>query len=347
MQQFIGVCRTKLASVCGYTFDVTHVTCHLCWTILCALCINFTVGLELRGQSPALTEVPPGLPTDIVELDMGNNEITGIGADSFTGLSSVVEIKLDYNNISYIDEVALLPCLSLLRLELSFNKLTSLPTTLGPNSPNLIYLSIGYNPCTIEVNWFSQFRSLQTLDMRKSGMTDPPNDLFNGLSNLKKLKLENMKPPNLTERTVSLEILQYSDHIGSIIPDENFRNLKYLKEVSMQRSKPEMTTSVPRFLDSPALEILKYNFFCEILPDISHLPQLKDLEYFFFGVICDHRLCWTLFESFNFTLPGLGGASRGPSGCFRPPEFQGRIIFSISKLELGCYDSKRHCPWWS
>ena len=340
MEYFRDSCQTKLTSSYGSTLYETYAIFRLCLTVLCFLCINLSVALDLHNQDPKLTEVPPGLPTNITDLDLRSNEISAIGADNFTGLYSVDYMDLSHNMIAHINGAAFRPCSSLLSLNLGHNKLKIMPATFGPNTPNMINLWISNNPCVIEVTWFSQFCSLQALTMETIGMTDLPNDLFAGLSNLKYLWVANSKAPNLTERTVSLEDLRFRDHIGSIIPDENFMNLKNLTQVIMTGG--DFTTSLPRFLGASALEKIRFLFHLETLPDLSHLPELTSLMLSPVKLVCDHRLCWTLFEIFSFSLGSLQYV-----GCFNPPEFRYRIIYTISKLELRCYDSKRQYTWCS
>ena len=201
-------------------------------------------GLDLHNQDPKLTEVPVGLPTDISELDLRSNEISEIGADNFTGLSSVVRMDLSHNRIAYIDDHAFLPCVALSWLDLGNNMLTSMPATLGQNSPNILTLNIRENPCVIEESWFRPFRSLQSLSMDNIGMGEFPNDFFMGLISLKFLRISRTNAPILTERTVSLEDLRFNDHIGSVYPDENFLNLKNLTTVLMGVGD-HMTTMPP------------------------------------------------------------------------------------------------------
>ena len=129
------------------------------WLVgLWLMCVKHCLGLDLHNQDPKLTEVSAGLPTDITDLDLRSNEISEIGAYNFTGLSSVLEIDLNYNRIRHIDDNAFLPCIALSDLKLGHNELTSLPPTLGPNSPYMSYLTVNENPVVIEDSWFRQFR---------------------------------------------------------------------------------------------------------------------------------------------------------------------------------------------
>ena len=309
--------------------------------LLAGLCLMYTqpcFGLNLYSQNPKLTVVPVGLPTDITTLDLANNEISEIGAGNFTGLSSVNRLYLSKNRITHIDDNAFLPCAALTTLRLNENQLKAMPATLGPNTPNMKQLNIRENPhCVIEESWFRPFRSLEQLLMENIGMRELPNDFFTGLISLKLLRISKTNAPNLTERTINLENLLFEDHIGSTYPDEYFLNLTKLTKVSMSGGDP--MTSVPRFLGATALETLWFKFFTESVPNLSHLISLNDLTFFPNDVTCDHRLCWTLFETFTFSLTYLE-IDHPMAGCRKPEEFKSRPIYSISKLELGCYDSK-------
>ena len=169
---------------------------------VCLLCMEPSHGLLLNNQDPALTVVPVGLPTDITIFNLGSNEISEIGANRFTGISSVRRLDLSRNRITYIDNNAFLPCAVLLVLRLNENRLKYLPPTLGPNSPNMEMLNIMDNPsCLIEESWFRQYRSLQWLLMENVGMRELPNDFFTGLVSLENLQISETYAPNLTERT--------------------------------------------------------------------------------------------------------------------------------------------------
>ena len=152
MEYMRSYCHTKFAPPYGSASDGKYAIFHLRLTILCSLCINPYIGVNLHRQTRKLTRVPPRLPTDFVDLDLRNNEISGIGADNFTGLSSLIEIDLSRYRIADINELPFFPCASLLTLNLGNNELTTMPTTFGPSSPNWIDLTIRVNPCVIELN---------------------------------------------------------------------------------------------------------------------------------------------------------------------------------------------------
>ena len=319
-------------------YHTNRVVFHLLLTSVSLMCLQPCHGLNLNNQDPKLTVVPAGIPTDITALYLNSNEISEIGANNFTGLSYVKRLHLDRNRITHIDDDAFLPCAALLDLRLSYNQLTSLPPTLGPNSPYMLQLNIMENPsCIIEEFWFRQFRSLQSLLMENIGMTELPNDFFTGLISLEMLQISKTSAPNLTERTVNLKHLRFDEHIGSIYPDENFLNLTKLTKMTM--SGGDRMTSLPRFLGATALNEIWFLFVADSIPDLSHLINLKKFLFLPANVICDHLLCWTLFESFTFFL-GVLEVEHPMAGCRNPQKFKSRTIYSISKLELGCYSSK-------
>ena len=207
-----------------------------------------------------------------------------------------------------------------------------MPTTFGPNSPNMVRFFITDNPCTITGAWLEQFRSLETLNIERISMEEFPNDLLTGLINLKALTIGSSKAPNLTESRFSLRKLFFNNHIGSTFPEENFMNLEKLTEVTMIGGDRMIT--LPRFRSAGVLAKLILEFEIESLPDLSHLPKLSQLTYNTSFLACDYRLCWVLFKNFTFSMGELY------SRCSIPQEAIGRGIHSSAMLKLGCYDSK-------
>ena len=337
----------ELVVFCGFRIlsckTYTCTTMFRLWFIIgCMLGIELCDGETKNMGNQQRTEVPSGLSSDITFLGLRRNRITELGPDNFTGLTSMEEVDLRENLISYIDDLAFVSCVSLLKINLKDNQLAHMPSTFGPNSHNMIRVFLAGNPCIITSTWFEQFRSLETLNIEDIGMSEFPNDLFRGLINLKVLTIGSSRAPNMTERRLSLKTLFFHNHIGSIFPEENFMNLEILTDVKMVGGDRMVT--VPRFQGAAALTSLSFSFDIESLPDLSHLTELNSLLFLTTSLVCDSRLCWTRFESFDFSLGNLDDPA---SGCSLPPEFSGRAISSISKLELACYDSKFVCEVWN
>ena len=145
-----GNMMLRMISVCFnmHNGSYHHVLSRLLLAGLCLMCTQPCLGvrLNLYKQDPKLTAVPVGLPTDITGLVLRGNEISEIGANIFTRLSSVMIIDLTYNRIAHIDDHAFLPCTALSDLRLDYNRLTSMPSTLGPNSPYMSSLHILAKP---------------------------------------------------------------------------------------------------------------------------------------------------------------------------------------------------------
>ena len=304
------------------------------WLYLLHAHFNYGSTLDLHNQDPKLTAVPVNLKTNIVHLDLRNNHIALLGPDSFPGLTAVTTMDLSHNRITHIDNLAFQSCESLVDLIIEFNKITAMPSSFGPNSNNMRKLAFGNNPCFLQPPLFEQFRSLERLSMEHLSMTDLPNDLFNGLQNLRFIRLRGTGAPNLTDRTPKLETLWVHNFPGSSFPDENVRNLAKL--TSFQFSGRGTLETVPRFEESIAVtEIIIAGARVEALPDFSHMQNLTKFYFNPFALVCDQRMCWTAFESYTFSLGYLD-----TFGCMNPSKFRGRKIREISKLELACYDSK-------
>lgn len=79
-------------------------------------------------------------------------------------LDRVVELSVARNKIKHIDETAFDTMTSLIRLELSMNKLISLPTTSKAYS-NLAYLNVNENKDLIYFPAAEQFKNLKDLQV--------------------------------------------------------------------------------------------------------------------------------------------------------------------------------------
>ena len=343
MHLFVTFTRTQtMGKIVQFTYSDKHLEVLwveifqlrlIAWLYL--LYANFDHGstLNLYKQDPKLTEVPENLPTNIVGLVLAKNHIALLGPDSFPGLNAVKNIDLSSNRIAHIDDLAFQSCESLVNLNVEYNKITAMPSSFGPNSNNMRHLDVGYNPCIIQPLWFGQFQSLEWLAMDSTGMTELPNDLFNGLHNLNHIRLKDTGAPNLTGRTPELKVLWLSHFIGSDFPDENVRNLTKLTTIYVTGNGALET--FPRFEGATFVTQMTLVLRVGALPDVSHMRSLTRFNYNPFSMVCDHRMCWTLFESYTFSLGFLD-----TTGCLEPSRFMGRPIREISKLELACYDSK-------
>ncbi|XP_014235955.1 toll-like receptor Tollo [Trichogramma pretiosum] len=175
---------------------------------------NFTSLQDLRLSGNSLTEVPEAVRQlrDLKTLDMGNNRITVINADSFDGLEKLSGLRLVDNKLENISRKAFanLPALQILNLasnairhieqgafsqnalliaiRLDGNQLTEIHGVFR-NLPSLLMLNISDN----KILWFNYADlpgSLEWLDMHSNQISELANDFSGNREDLRIKKLD-------------------------------------------------------------------------------------------------------------------------------------------------------------
>ncbi|TKS73323.1 Leucine-rich repeat-containing protein 17 p37NB [Collichthys lucidus] len=85
-------------------------------------------GMKLKQVDPeilCLTEVPTGIPEDVVHIDLSYNSISHLKPRDFLGAKSLRTLNISNNNMEHMDTASLSGLLHLLALDLSDNKLHS------------------------------------------------------------------------------------------------------------------------------------------------------------------------------------------------------------------------------
>ncbi|XP_061899092.1 leucine-rich repeat-containing protein 17-like [Entelurus aequoreus] len=79
--------------------------------------------VRLDCSNRGLTEVPVGVPEDVVHVDLSHNNIRHLKAKSFQGLKSLKTLNISHNNMERIDTASLSGLLHLHQLDLAGNGL--------------------------------------------------------------------------------------------------------------------------------------------------------------------------------------------------------------------------------
>ncbi|XP_061495568.1 lumican [Rhineura floridana] len=136
-----------------------------------------------------LTEVVGPLPNTLDDLQLTHNKITKINPNTLEGLVNLTVVHLQHNELSEATLSGVFKGLnSLLYLDLSFNKLSKLPSGLPPN---ILMLYFDNNQITnIPGAYFQGFKALQYLRLSHNKLTDSgiPGNVFN-ISTLVELDL--------------------------------------------------------------------------------------------------------------------------------------------------------------
>ncbi|KTF78280.1 hypothetical protein cypCar_00009004 [Cyprinus carpio] len=189
-----------------------------------------------------LTRVPPGIPSNTRHLNLMENAIESVQADSFRNLHHLEILQLGRNAIRQIEAGAFGGLTNLNTLELFDNRLTVVPSGAFEYLSKLRELWLRNNPIeSIPSYAFNRVPSLMRLDLGELRKLEYISDgAFEGLVNLKYLNLGmcNIRGemPNLTP-LVGLEELEISENLFPEIKPGSFRGLSSLKKLWIMNSQ--------------------------------------------------------------------------------------------------------------
>ncbi|KAM9468283.1 leucine-rich repeat-containing protein 4 [Clarias gariepinus] len=188
-----------------------------------------------------LTHVPLGIPTNTRHLNLMENAIEAVQADSFRHLHHLEVLQLGRNAIRQIEVGAFNGLTNLNTLELFDNRLTVVPSGAFEYLSKLRELWLRNNPIeSIPSYAFNRVPSLMRLDLGELRKLEYISDeAFEGLVNLKYLNLGmcNIRGeiPSLNSLLV-LEELEISENFFPVIKPSYFRGLTSLKKLWIMNS---------------------------------------------------------------------------------------------------------------
>ncbi|XP_038595133.1 leucine-rich repeat-containing protein 4 [Micropterus salmoides] len=189
-----------------------------------------------------LTRVPPGIPANTRHLNLMENAIEAVQADSFRHLHHLEVLQLGRNAIRQIEVGAFNGLTSLNTLELFDNRLTVVPSGAFEYLSKLRELWLRNNPIeSIPSYAFNRVPSLMRLDLGELRKLEYISEgAFEGLQNLKYLNLGmcNIRGdmPNLSPLK-GLEDLEISENHFPEIKPGSFKGLRSLKKLWVMNSQ--------------------------------------------------------------------------------------------------------------
>ncbi|KAM3858804.1 leucine-rich repeat-containing protein 4 [Diretmus argenteus] len=189
-----------------------------------------------------LTRVPPGIPANTRHLNLMENAIEAVQADSFRHLHHLEVLQLGRNAIRQIEVGAFNGLTSLNTLELFDNRLTVVPSGAFEYLSKLRELWLRNNPIeSIPSYAFNRVPSLMRLDLGELRKLEYISEgAFEGLQNLKYLNLGmcNIRGdmPNLNPLK-GLEELEISENLFPEIKPGSFKGLRSLKKLWVMNSQ--------------------------------------------------------------------------------------------------------------
>uniref|UniRef100_A0A3Q2R085 Toll like receptor 8 n=1 Tax=Fundulus heteroclitus TaxID=8078 RepID=A0A3Q2R085_FUNHE len=191
--------------------EIQPAACKLRWNaqFLCDVTASNTSKVLVDCSGRGLERVPDGITTNATDLDLSDNSLKTIKADTFSSLLNLTWLNLNWatknkkgvlnanlKNLTKLHELKVsgigledipsrLP-VGVRILELSTNKITFLDQTSFAGLPNLIQLWLSkncyyWNPCgrsvTIQENSFIHMSKLQDLDLCRNNLSQVPKGL--------------------------------------------------------------------------------------------------------------------------------------------------------------------------
>ncbi|XP_019622291.1 PREDICTED: insulin-like growth factor-binding protein complex acid labile subunit [Branchiostoma belcheri] len=231
--------------------------------------------LELSLEDNSITTLersPFRLRPNLQILRLGGNKITNVVSGAFDGLSQLLKLYLNRNNIETVEAFSGIDSPSSLEmLDLQGNKLTSIAISMFTGVPLLTELNLSSNNIsTIEDGSFSGLKKLRVLYLHSNQILRLTNETFMGLSSLKSLVLANNKIQNLPDMVfngaIALEFLDLVSNGISKITRKTFSGLFNLTALSLD-SNNISTVEDGAFRDLVKLHTL--SLFTNSLQDIS------------------------------------------------------------------------------
>lgn len=182
---------------------------------------------SLYVEHNSIAQSPPwmGKLKKLETLDLSDNRLKGVGSSH--ELPALTHLYLLNNQIASLDAGFFTP--TLLEVNLSGNKLESLPETLG-SATNLLELGASDNQLKTLPKALGSLKKLGTLRVKGNKLTELPAEIA-GLEALKNLDVSNNKVTALPEgisRLVKLERLKASHNKLAALPGEYLSNLNQL-----------------------------------------------------------------------------------------------------------------------
>ncbi|XP_037957257.1 thyrotropin receptor isoform X2 [Teleopsis dalmanni] len=248
-----------------------HSVCEM-WLHKHCHCTGTVQRLSISCRSIGILAVPVELPNDVVVLDLGNNNITNLDANSFFMVPSLEELTLSDNSIATIDQNAFYGLGKLKRLSLQNCGLKSLPANSFQGLTNLISLNLGSNLLTIiNDEDFPRMPNLIVLLLKRNQIMKISSGAFTNLTALKVLELDDnlisRLPEGLNKLTHLQEFSATSNRLRWVNDTDLPRNLQTIDF----RANPLSLIVPGAFRIMPKLRKL-------ILSDVRSLKTFPDLE---------------------------------------------------------------------
>ncbi|KAI4498459.1 hypothetical protein M0802_006394 [Mischocyttarus mexicanus] len=244
--------------------------------------------------------------SNVKEFVLSHNSFVNISNEFFADFPELVKLDLSHNNLLELKDIFdVIPKLKY--LDLSYNLINSMSSTLFYKLENLEYLNLGYNPIgfilgstfdkqislknlnlratnkhpvPISSDLFKELKNVETIDISYNSFISIPKKLFNENINLRKLFFHNIYldlytlPDDLFSHLEKLEEFYLHSDRFLKLPDNLFWNSPLLKYIHLGNNSITKLNHT-FFQGLKNLEVLKIN---NNLIEIIPIGIFKDLE---------------------------------------------------------------------
>ena len=182
--------------------------------------------------------------SDIIVLDLSNNDVEVVSSGALRGLSRLEELYLKNNQLGKIDDLAFEGLTSLHKLDLSGNKLVALPEDAFLPTPNLVLFNAGNNSLSVLASGlFGGLQHLVQLDLSHNELKAEwlTESSFRGLIRLIVLNLSFNKIDKLNVQVLrdmyNVQVLYLSNNRLSQIPLNAFSSCVNLSKLDLSYNK--------------------------------------------------------------------------------------------------------------
>ncbi|KJE94913.1 proto-oncogene tyrosine-protein kinase LCK, variant [Capsaspora owczarzaki ATCC 30864] len=180
-----------------------------------------------------ITGIPAGAftgMTALTNLYMHRNQITSIPESVFAGLTALAELSLDYNQITSVPDDAFTGLTALVSLTLDYNQITSVPDDAFTGLTALTHLSLGNNQIiSISADAFTDLTALTALLLDSNAIIGIPSSSFTGLTALTYLHLDGNQITSIPDSSftglTALITLALNDNPITTLPPGLFKGL--------------------------------------------------------------------------------------------------------------------------
>ncbi|XP_066561310.1 leucine-rich repeat-containing protein 4-like [Amia ocellicauda] len=285
-----------------------------------------------------LTKVPQGIPSNTRYLNLMENSIEMIQADTFRHLHHLEVLQLGRNSIRQIEVGAFNGLTSLNTLELFDNRLTVIPSGAFEYLSKLRELWLRNNPIeSIPSYAFNRVPSLMRLDLGELKKLEYISDgAFEGLYNLKYLNLGMCKIRDMPILTplVGLEELEISENHFPEIKPGSFQGLKSLKKLWIMNSQINL---IERNAFDDLTALVELNLAHNNLTSLPHdlfapLRYLVELHLHHNPWNCDCDIVWLSWWLREYIPTNSTCCGR----CHSPPYMRGKYLVEVDQSTFQC-----------